>query len=155
MLSRLVVSAGKEADPRVGRQRLRDELVTLLLAGHETTASTLSWTLHLVDRHPEVRERLHAEAVEVLGDRLPTFEDLGRLRYTAMVIEEVMRLFPPVWILPRMSLAADEVSGYAVPAQADVLVCPYTLHRHPDFWPEPDRFDPERFDPGRSADRPR
>lgn len=154
-LSRLIVSAGREPDPRVGRQRLRDELVTLLLAGHETTASTLGWALHLVDEHPEVRERLHAEAVEVLGDRLPEYDDLRRLRYTTMVLMESMRLYPPVWILPRIAQAPDVIGGYRVPARADVLVCPYALHRHPDFWPDPDRFDPERFAPERAADRPR
>ncbi|KUL41541.1 cytochrome P450 [Actinoplanes awajinensis] len=155
VLSRLIVSTSAEADPEVGRQRLRDELVTLLLAGHETTASTLSWTLHLIDKHPEVRERLRQEAVEVLGDRAPVFEDLHRLTYTSMVLEEAMRLFPPVWILPRKSLEADVVGGYRVPAGSDVLICPYTLHRHPEFWPEPDRFDPERFDRSRASDRPR
>lgn len=155
VLSRLIVSAGQETDARVGQQRLRDELVTLLLAGHETTASTLSWSLHLIDRHPRVAARLRAEAVAVLGDRLPVYEDLHRLRYTTMVIEEVMRLYPPVWILPRLAQGQDEVGGYHVPAGADVLVCPYTLHRHPGFWPEPERFDPERFDPDRSAQRPR
>ncbi|WP_426502248.1 cytochrome P450 [Dactylosporangium sp. McL0621] len=155
VLSRLIVSAGQEEDPGIGRQRLRDELVTLLLAGHETTASTLSWTLYLIDRHPEVRERLREEALSVLGDRLPTYDDLTRLRYTAMVIEEVMRLFPPVWILPRKSLAEDEVGGYRVPAGADLLICPFTLHRHPAFWTDPERFDPERFDPDKVHDRPR
>ena len=155
VLSRLIVSARAEADPAVGRERLRDELVTLLLAGHETTASTLSWALYLIDEHPEVRHRLRAEAVDVLGDRLPTYEDLTRLRYTAMVVDEVVRLYPPVWILPRKALAADVVGGYPVPARADVLICPYTLHRHPGFWPDPERFDPERFDPARATDRPR
>ncbi|MEU7571972.1 MULTISPECIES: cytochrome P450 [unclassified Micromonospora] len=155
VLSRLIVSARAESDPRVGRQRLRDELVTLLLAGHETTASTLSWALYLVDKHPEVRERLREEATTVLGDRLPTFDDLGRLRYTAMVIDEVVRLYPPVWILPRKTLADDVVGGYHVPAGVDVLICPYTLHRHRAFWDRPEEFDPERFDPVRSTDRPR
>lgn len=155
VVSRLIASTRQEADPRVGRRRLRDELVTLLLAGHETTASTLSWTFHLVDRHPEVRERLHAEAVEVLGDRLPVYEDLPRLRYTTMVIEEAMRLYPPVWMLPRRAVGDDVVGGYHVPAGSDVLVSPYTLHRHPAFWEDPDRFDPDRFDPDRLANRPR
>ncbi|MER7166835.1 cytochrome P450 [Micromonospora sp. NPDC000207] len=155
VLSRLITSAGAESDPGVGRQRLRDELVTLLLAGHETTASTLSWSLYLIDRHPEVRERLHEEASRVLGGGLPTFEDLGRLRYATMVVQEAMRLFPPVWLLPRKAIAADEVGGYRVPAGADVLVCPYTLHRHRDFWPDPHRFDPQRFDPDDRTERPR
>ncbi|MQS10770.1 cytochrome P450 [Streptomyces kaniharaensis] len=154
-LTLLIASTREEPDPRVGRQRLRDELVTLLLAGHETTASTLGWTFYLVDRHPEVFDRLHAEAVEVLGDRQPEYEDLHRLRYTTMVVEEVMRLYPPVWILPRQAQAADEVGGYHVPAGADVLICPYTLHRHPAFWDAPEQFDPDRFDPDRTSDRPR
>ncbi|GIH35820.1 cytochrome P450 [Microbispora amethystogenes] len=154
-LSRLIVSAREEADPRVGRKRLRDELVTLLLAGHETTASTLGWTFHLLDRHPEVRDRVRAEARDVLGDRLPEYEDLHLLRYTAMVVEEAIRLYPPVWILTRQALQDDEIGGYHVPAGSDVLVCPYTLHRHPAFWDAPERFDPGRFDPERRDDRPR
>jgi cytochrome P450 len=155
VLSRLILSAAAEADPRVGRQRLRDELVTLLLAGHETTASTLGWTLYLIDRHPEVRERLHAEAVEVLGDNPPEYGDLHRLRYTAMVVAEAMRLYPPVWLLPRKALGPDEVGPYQVPPGADVVVSPYTLHRHPRFWPDPERFEPERFHPAANTDRPR
>jgi cytochrome P450 len=155
VLSRLIDSTGREPDPRVGRTRLRDELVTLLLAGHETTASTLGWSLYLLDRHPEVAERLRAEANRVLGDRVPCYEDLHDLSYTAMVVQEAIRLYPPVWILPRKAVAADEIGGYPVYAGADILICPYTLHRHPGFWPEPDRFDPERFDASRVNDRPR
>ncbi|GIH21902.1 cytochrome P450 [Acrocarpospora phusangensis] len=155
VLSKLILSTEAEDDPAVGRQRMTDELITLLLAGHETTASTLGWTFYLLDRNPEVAERLHAEAVEVLGDRAPVYEDLHRLRYTSMVIEEAMRLYPPVWILTRQALADDEVGGYHVPAGSDVLVCPYTLHRHPEFWSEPERFDPERFNPDVQSGRPR
>ncbi|MEQ4304170.1 cytochrome P450 [Plantactinospora sp. B6F1] len=150
-LSRLITSTSEERDPAVGRRRMRDELVTLLLAGHETTASTLGWTFHLLDRHPQVRERVRAEARRVLGDRLPEYEDLRELRYTTMVVEEVMRLYPPVWMLSRLAQQADEVGGYRVPAGADVLICPYTLHRHPGFWADPERFDPERFDPARAG----
>ena len=155
VVSRLIESTSREADPVVGRQRMRDELVTLLLAGHETTASTLTWTFYLFDQHHDVWERVHAEAVEVLGDRTPVYEDLHRLRYTAMVVDEVMRLYPPVWLLPRVAQGEDVVGGYHVPAGADLVLCPYTLHRHPEFWPDPDRFDPLRFDPDRTPDRPR
>ena len=155
VLSRLIMSADREPDPAVGRTRLRDELVTLLLAGHETTASTLGWTLHLLDQHPAVWERLHAEASEALGGNLPTYADLHRLPYTTAVVHEAMRLYPPVWLLPRMAVEADEIGGFAVPAGADVLISPYTLHRDPRFWPDPERFDPERFDPAATVSRPR
>jgi enediyne biosynthesis protein E7 len=155
VLTRLIHSTSLEQDPKVAATRMRDELTTLLLAGHETTASTIGWTLHLVDEHPEVAERLHAEAVEVLGDRLPTYADLARLRFHAMVLHEAMRLFPPVWILTRRAIEDDVVGGYRVPAGSDVLVCPYTLHRHPAYWERPDEFDPDRFDPDRPVSRPR
>ncbi|APU15747.1 MULTISPECIES: cytochrome P450 [Actinoalloteichus] len=155
VLTRLIESTRREADPEVGRRRMQDEVVTLLLAGHETTASTLGWTLHLIDRHPEVGARLRAEAVDVLGDRPPVHEDLRRLVYTTMVIEEAMRLYPPVWILPRAAQQDDEVGGYHVPAGADVLICPYTLHRHPEFWADSETFRPERFAPEQKANRSR
>ncbi|SCE60062.1 Cytochrome P450 [Streptomyces sp. DfronAA-171] len=116
-LSRLIASVGEETDASTGRRRLRDELITLLLAGHETTASTLGWTCYLIDRHPEIRERLHEEAVEVLGDRLPSYEDLQRLPFTTATVEEVMRLYPPVWILPRQAQADDEIGGLRRPGR--------------------------------------
>ncbi|MTE22493.1 cytochrome P450 [Streptomyces sp. TRM43335] len=155
-LSRMILAARGHRDPAVGRRLLRDELITLLLAGHETTASTLGWTLLSLARHPRVRDRVREEARAVLaGGRLPEAEDLHRLVYTAQVVQEAMRLYPPVWILPRVARRDDEVGGYAVPAGSDVLICPYTLHRHPDLWEAPERFDPERFDPERSAHRSR
>lgn len=155
VLSRLVEASRAAPDPQAGRQVLRDELVTLLLAGHDTTASTLSWALYLIDRHPEVGERMRAEAAGVLTGDTVVYEDLHRLPYTTMVVQEVMRLYPPVWILPRAAVEADRFGPYAVPAGADVLICPYTLHRHPGFWPEPDRFDPERFAAHRVGERHR
>jgi cytochrome P450 len=155
MVSRLIASTAAELDPAAGRRRMRDELVTILLAGHETTASTLSWTFYFLHRHPEVLARVRAEAAEVLGDRLPGHDDLRGLTYTASVVEEVMRLRPPVWMLPRQAVADDEVGGYRVPAGSDVLISPYTLHRNPAFWTDPERFDPDRFGSGGQAARPR
>ena len=155
VLSRLLADLAEVDDPEVRRRRLHDELVTILLAGHETTASTLSWTWYELSRQPEIAERIRAEALAAFGDGLPQYEDLHRLPYTAMVIQETMRLHPAVWILPRRSLAAETVGGFEIPAGADVLICPYTLHRHPDFWDEPDRFDPERFAPDKAAARHR
>ncbi|MFF7457950.1 cytochrome P450 [Kitasatospora sp. NPDC008115] len=155
VLSRLIDATAGERDPRARRDRMRDELITLLLAGHDTTASTLGWALYLLDRHPEVGDRVRAEIDEVLGDRLPAFEDVHRLTYTSAVLQEVMRLYPAVWLLPRKALAEDEIGGYRVPAGADVVLCPYTLHRHPAFWEHPGRFDPDRFTKGRAAGRHR
>jgi cytochrome P450 len=151
VLSRLLAEYSSEPDEKVRRRQLRDELLTVLLAGHETTASTLSWTWYEIDRQPEVAERMREEAREVLGEGLPTYADLHRLTYTTMVIQEAMRLHPPVWILPRRALAADNVGGFDIPAGADVLICPYTLHRHPEFWVRPERFDPERFNTEQAA----
>lgn len=155
ILTRLLEAAGHNTSDPAARERMRDDLVTLLLAGHDTTASTLSWAFWLLDQHPDVWQNVHDEAVSVLGDRTPTLEDLYQLKYTSQVIQEVMRLYPAVWLLPRMAKEEDTIGGWHVPAGADVVLCPYTMHRHPEFWENPDRFDPTRFEPGRSAGRPR
>jgi cytochrome P450 len=155
VVSRLIEATRRESDQRVVKARMRDELVTLLLAGHETTASTLSWAFHLLDRHPLVWERMHAEAVDALSDGPAKYEDLAKLPYTSMVLEEVMRMYPPVWILPRIAQQEDEIGGFYVPAGADVLISPYLLHHHPGLWEDPERFDPERFSPATSARRSR
>ncbi|MFF4442261.1 cytochrome P450 [Streptomyces sp. NPDC001621] len=154
--ARMILAARAREDAALGRRLLQEELVTLLLAGHETTASTLGWTLLLLARHPHVRDLVREEARGVLaGGRLPDAEDLHKLTYTTQVVQEAMRLYPPVWILPRIAQGPDQVGGFDVPAKADVLVCPYTLHRHPDLWEDPERFDPGRFDPARVAHRHR
>jgi cytochrome P450 len=155
IISRLLDSIRQEEDPRVGRTRMRDELVTLLLAGHETTASTMSWALYLLDQHPEAWDRIHDEAVQVLGQGPLDVEALHRLTFTTRVLQETLRLYPPVWLLPRIAKEEDEIGGYRVRAGADVLICPYLLHRHPGLWPDPERFDPERFDPARHDGRDR
>ncbi|WP_434099573.1 cytochrome P450 [Streptomyces sviceus] len=155
IVSRLIKSTRHEPDQRAGRIRMRDELVTLLLAGHETTASTLSWAFHLLDEHPQVWQRLHDEALEVFSHGPLTTESLHKLTYTTQVLNEVIRLYPPVWLLPRIARAPDNIGGFPVAAGADVLLCPYLLHRHPEFWTTPSRFDPERFTPAASAGRNR
>jgi len=153
-LGRLVASIRTET-PEVRQQRGREELITLLLAGHETTASTLSWAFHLLDQHPWAARRIREEVRTVLGTRPPSYDDLRRLPYTTMVLEEVMRLYPPVWLLPRSAQAADQIDGYPIPAGSDVLISPYLMHRNPRYWLDPERFVPERFDRARHADRPR
>src|SRR5688572_13153699 len=127
-------------------QQLRNETITLLLSGHETTANALSWTLFLLATHPEVERRFRSEVAAVLGDaREPSLEDLSRLEYTAMVINEALRLYPPIWILERRAIEDDLIGGYHIPAGSTVVVSPFILHRHEAFWPNPGSFDPERF----------
>ena len=150
-----LLAAQREANgarPADDRQ-MRDEVMTLLLAGHETTAATLAWTWYELARNPEAARRVGAEVDEVLAGRPATAEDLPRLAYTRAVVDEVLRLYPPVWLLPRRAREDDVIDGYAIPARSDVLVCLYTLQRHPAYWDDADAFDPSRFEPGRSAAR--
>lgn len=136
-------------------QQLRDELITLILAGHETTANALTFTFLLLARHPEINARLRAELDEVLGDRLPTLEDLKSLSYTEQVIREAMRIYPPVWMIERIAVDPDELGGYHVPAGHLIGISPWTLHRDPEVYPDPARFDPERFTEAAVAERNR
>jgi cytochrome P450 len=154
-ISRLIQSVREETDAQVARERMRDEVVTLLLAGHETTASTMSWAFYLLDKHPDAWDRVRTEAEEVLSGGPLDAEAMHGFKYTTMVLQETMRLFPPVWLLPRIAQEEDQIGEYRVPAGADVLISPYLLHRHPGFWPDPGTFDPERFDPAKQADRDR
>jgi cytochrome P450 len=135
-------------------KQLRDEVITLFVAGHETTAVTLAWAWHLLAAHPEAAERVRAEGASVLGERVPAAADLPKLPYARMVIDETMRLYPPAWTTNRQAIADDEVCGYRIPAGAIVLVSPYVMHRHPAYWENSEQFDPERFSPERSAGRP-
>lgn len=155
LLSMLLLAQDEETGATMSDRHLRDEVMTIFLAGHETTANTLSWTVYLLSKHPDVERRLHAELVEVLGGRTPTVEDLPRLRYTGMVIEEALRLYPPVWGFGRQAITDDEIGDYYLPANSLVILSPYVTHRHPDFWENPEDFDPERFTPERAAGRPR
>ena len=132
-------------DNRMNREQVRDEIVTILLAGHETTALTIVWSWYLMCRHPEIEEKLRSEIHESLGDRPPLFRDLTKLDYTRKVIKESLRLYPPVWLIPRTSVAADTIGGYYIPAGSAVLISPYCMHRNKAFWDRPDSFDPEHF----------
>jgi cytochrome P450 len=156
LLGLLLSARDEEAGgaPMSDRQ-IRDELVTLFAAGHETTASLLSWTWALLARHPEVESRLHRELDAVLGGRPPAFADLPRLTYTQQVLRESMRLYPPAWLTGRLNLEAAEVAGRPLPARSFVLTSPWVVHRDARWFPEPERFDPERFGPEASAARPR
>jgi cytochrome P450 len=155
LLSMLLAARDEETGEGMSDQQLRDEVMGLLLAGHETTPLALIWTWYLLSQHPEVEERLHAELDTVLGGQVPTVEQLNDLPYTRMVIQEALRLYPPVFGMTRHTIADDEIGGYHVPANSIIFLSPYYTHRHPAFWEEPERFDPERFTPERSAGRPR
>lgn len=136
-------------------KQIRDEVMALLVAGHETTANTLSWTWYLLDQYPAVVEQLESEIDPALGGRIPGVEDFPRLPYTDKVIQEAMRLYPSAWSISRRALGDDEIDGYYIPANSIVAMSPYTMHRHPMFWDDPNRFDPERFTPEKIAARPR
>jgi len=137
-------------------QQLRDEVMTMYAAGHETSANALSWTLYLLSQHPEILERLRTEAQFVIGSKAcPSFEDLRRLQYTKQVIEESMRLFPPVWSLGRENLEADNILGYDIPKGSIIFISNYTLQRDPRYWDDPEVFNPDRFHPEQSKKRPR
>ncbi len=155
LLGMLMAARDEDNGEGMSDRQLRDEVMTLVLAGHETTANALAFALHLVAHHPEVQRRLHDEVVAALGDRAPRFEDLPRLPYTERVVQESLRLYPPAWCFEREALADDEIDGFHVPAGSMVAVCPFTLHRAERYWPEPERFDPDRFSPERSEGRPK
>lgn len=155
LLQRLIDAQRDESGARLTDRQLRDEMMTLLIAGHETVASALTWTWHLLAGAPEADAALFDEVRAAVGDRLPTGHDLPRLVYTRAAFEEAMRLFPPAWVITRRARDADEVGGYAVPRGALIVLSPYVTQRHPDFWTEPERFDPGRFLPDADSDRRR
>jgi cytochrome P450 len=135
----------KETGEGMGDQQIRDEILTFLLAGHETTAVALTWTALELAWNPEVARNLKAELDSVLQGRMPTYSDLPRLRYTRAVFAESMRLHPPAWRMSRKALEDDEVAGYRVPRGSTVVTSPYLLHHSPALWSHPERFRPERF----------
>lgn len=147
----------RDADTGEGMSstQLRDEVMTFVLAGHETTAVTLAWAVHLLSEHPGVEEALRGEIRAAIGDRPPDLGDLRNLPLARRVIDETLRLYPPLSALHRQAIAADEVDGIAIPPKALVFLCPYVTQRDPELWPEPERFDPDRFLPERVESRHR
>ncbi len=132
-------------------EQLRNQVLTFILAGYETTASALTWTWYLLAQNPGALERLRHEVRTALGGRPPRYDDLERLTYTGMVLDESLRLFPPAWTLGRRAIGEDEIGGYYVAPQTVIAICIYALHRHSGFWENPEAFEPERFLPERSA----
>jgi cytochrome P450 len=147
LLSMLLDARDGQGRSMMDRQ-LRDEILTLLVAGHETTALALTWTSYLLTRHPEVQVRLRAERTKVLGDRPPSVEDVPRLSYTRTLLLESMRLYPPAWSIGREAVEPCEIGGYAIPAGAQIWISQWILHRDPRFFSEAEQFRPERWESG-------
>ncbi|WP_304189585.1 cytochrome P450 [Phenylobacterium aquaticum] len=154
LLARLIAARDSETGAKMTAAEVRDEVVTIFLAGHETTAAAMAWVWYVLSQHPAVEARLHEELDRVLGGRTPTVADLPNLTYARMVLDETMRLYPPApGTSSRLAVEADEICGVKIPKGANVAVVPWIIHRHRDLWDRPERFDPERFAPG--TERPR
>ena len=156
LLQMLLEARDEESGQGMTDRQLRDELVTLFLAGHETTSISLTWTFHLLAQNPAAEAKLHAEVDAVLGENAaPSFDDLERLPYARMVAEESMRLYPPAYVFSRRAAGEDQLGPWRIPAGAHIIISPYALHRRADYWTDPDAFKPERFAPGAPSDRPK
>jgi len=144
LLSMLLEARTDEGQAMTDLQ-LRDELITIITAGHETVAGALAWFWHLLAQHPEAEQKLHAELTEVLAGRTPTVEDLPYLPYTKAVFDETLRLYPTVWLITRYAMGEDEIGGYKIPKSSLLVTSPFVVHRQPEAWPQPEAFKPERF----------
>jgi cytochrome P450 len=153
LLSMLMFARDEDTGQSMSDSQLRDELMTFLLAGHETTSLALAWTWYLLSEHPHVEARLETELHTTLSGRAAAYNDLGSLAYTRMVIEEAFRLYPPAWGLSRQAIGPDQIGGYDLPGGWLVFIIPFVMHRLPAYWDEPEKFSPERFTPARSAAR--
>ncbi|GAB4200441.1 MAG: cytochrome P450 [Sandaracinaceae bacterium] len=154
LLQMFLEATDADTGARMDDRQLRDEVMTMFLAGHETTANGLAWAFYLLGKYPHVARALHEEAVTVLGDRVPDAEDVPRLELARRVFAEALRLYPPVWIVGRNALEDVELGGFLVPRRTLVFIVPWVTHRHPDFWRDPEGFDPDRFAPERRAEMP-
>lgn len=156
VLAQLIAATDDEGDgTRMNDQQLRDEVMTLLVAGHETVATALTWTWYLLAKNPDAEAKLHQELESVLGNRRPTAADVPNLRFARMVVAEAMRLFPPVWALSRKAVEDHPVAGYTIPRGALVGVSQYVMHRDARYYENPDQFDPSRWTEEQAALRPR
>ena len=155
LISLLLTARDPETGAQLSRQEIRDQVLIFLLAGHETTSTALTFTIYLLARHPDVQAEVQSEITEVLGGRVPRADDIAKLAFTTMVLKEAMRLYPPAFALGRLAETEVTIAGNRIPAGSIVLLSPWATHRHPDFWPEPERFDPRRFEPAAEAARPR
>jgi cytochrome P450 len=155
LLSMFLAARDDETGAGMTDRQLRDEVVTMLLAGHETTSLALSWTYYLLSQHPGALRSIEAEVDREIGNGRPSFAHIDRLTFTRRVLEESLRLYPPAWGFSRRALGDDELGGYRIPKGSLVFVIPFVVHRRPKLWPDPDRFDPGRFAPEHESTRPR
>src|SRR5437763_11316352 len=153
MIQMLLEARDPETGDKLDREALRNEAAVIFMAGHETTANSLAWTWFLLSQSPEVEARLQVELAEVLGGRLPTIDDVPRLVYTRAVVEEVIRLYPPVPLLGRQALQEERIRNRTIPEGSLLIVIPWLLHRHKRLWDRPDHFVPVRFLPDHAAKR--
>jgi cytochrome P450 len=149
LLDHLMSTHDQEDPKEMTDHQLRDQILTLLAAGHDTTAHALSWTLYLLSQHPAILNAVQQECQTILQGRFAKYEDLSLLSFTRQVLDESMRLFPPVWSIERTVLEEDCLGGYRIPSGATVIISPYVVHRSPLYWENPDHFEPERFHPSR------
>lgn len=154
LLSMLLQMRDEETGQRMSDVQLRDEVLTIFFAGHQTTATALAWTWYALATHSDVDRRVRAEVEDVLAGHPPTYADLRYLSYTQRACLEAMRLYPPIWLYARQCVADDVIDGYRIPAGIMILLSPYVTHHDPALWPQPDLFDPDRFTPERTAQRP-
>jgi cytochrome P450 len=147
ILGTMMRALDRDGKPMTDLELAREGL-TLVIAGHETTASLLNWLWYLLCRHPQVQTRVFNEVRDLMPDGAPNIATLDQFTYTRQVIEEALRSYPPLWLMTRKTIRADWIGGYFVPAGTEIYISPYLLQRHPGLWQDPDRFDPDRFDRG-------
>ena len=155
LLTMLLNARDPETNLGMSNKQLRDEMITLYFAGHETTASTLAWAFVFLSQSPAAEQRVRDELTQVLNGRVPTLDDYSKLIYTRRVLDEVLRLRPPAWMFTRRAIADDEVGGFAIRAGQILMFSPYATHHLTEFWPDPEKFDPDRFAPMADAVRPK
>jgi len=148
LLSMVMRATDKRSGDAMPEKLQIDEILTLIIAGHETTASVLNWTWYLLAQHADIEQLVLAESLKYMpADDLPNMADTEQLQYTRQVLDESMRLYPPVWVLTRQAIEDDHFNGIDIPAGTDILIPPFLVHRNPAYWPEPEKFDPQRFSP--------
>jgi cytochrome P450 len=155
LLSMMMFARDEDTGQTMSDRQLHDEVMTMLLAGHETTSVALAWTWYLLSQNHAARRRMETELDGVLAGRPPAYADLASLPYSRMVIEEALRLYPPAWGISREAVTPDDIGGYHLPRGWLVFVIPFVMHRLPAYWENPETFDPDRFTPERAATRPK